>query len=93
MLDFYADWCVTCKQMEAYTFSDPSVQAALKDTVLIQADVTKNDDEDQALLKTFSLIGPPAIIFFDLDSSEIKQSRVIGYMEPTHFLKHLETLP
>ena len=93
MLDFYADWCVTCKQMEAYTFSDPSVQAALKNTVLIQADVTKNDDEDQALLKTFSLIGPPAIIFFDLDSSEIKQSRVIGYMEPTHFLEHLETLP
>lgn len=92
MLDFYADWCISCKEMEAFTFSDPSIQDALKNTLLLQADVTTNDDEDRELLNTFSLIGPPAILFFDLDSTEIKQSRVIGYMEPADFLKQLQRL-
>ena len=65
MLDFYADWCVSCKEMERYTFHDPTVLAELKDAVLLQADVTANDDEDQALLKRFGIFGPPTIAFFD----------------------------
>ncbi|MBV1875241.1 MAG: protein-disulfide reductase DsbD [Cycloclasticus sp.] len=92
MLDFYADWCISCKEMEAFTFSDPTVQEASKNIVLLQADVTKNDDADRALLNTFSLIGPPAILFFDLNSAEIKQNRVVGYMEPADFLKQLQAL-
>ncbi len=63
MLDFYADWCVACKELEAYTFSDSSVQAQLKNTLLLQVDVTKNTPDDQALLKRFSLFGPPGIVF------------------------------
>ena len=65
MLDFYADWCVSCKEMERFTFSDPEVQAQLDGMLLLQADVTANNDDDKALLKRFSLFGPPGIIFFD----------------------------
>ena len=64
MLDFYADWCVSCKEMEKYTFPDPQVQALLADAVLLQADVTANDDDDRALLKHFGIFGPPTIAFF-----------------------------
>ncbi|MFT6625472.1 MAG: thiol:disulfide interchange protein DsbD [Cycloclasticus sp.] len=92
MLDFYADWCISCKEMEAFTFTDPRVQLALKNTVLLQADVTKNDDEDRSLLNAFSLIGPPAILFFKPDSIELQRSRVVGYMEPTVFLKRIQEL-
>ncbi|MEH6502278.1 MAG: protein-disulfide reductase DsbD [Cycloclasticus sp.] len=92
MLDFYADWCISCKEMEAFTFTDPGVQQALKDTVLLQADVTANDDEDRALLNAFSLIGPPAILFFNPDSIELKQSRVVGYMQSADFLKRIQEL-
>jgi thiol:disulfide interchange protein DsbD len=92
MLDFYADWCVSCKEMEAFTFSEPSIQQALKNTLLLQADVTKNNDEDRALLNAFSLIGPPAILFFSPNGTEIKQHRVIGYMAADDFLKQLQIL-
>lgn len=92
MLDFYADWCVSCKELEAYTFSDPLVAKALKNTVLLQADVTLNNDNDKALLKKFSLIGPPAILFFNTDSTEIEQARVVGYMPADDFLKRLNSL-
>ncbi len=92
MLDFYADWCVSCKEMEALTFSDPAVQRALKNTILLQADVTENNDSDRELLNAFSLIGPPAILFFDLDSQELKASRVIGYMPTKPFLKQISLL-
>lgn len=92
MLDFYADWCVSCKEMEAFTFTDSSVQGALKNVMLLQADVTQNDNEDRLLLNKFSLIGPPAILFFDTNSAELKQNRVIGYMGPDDFLTRLKTL-
>lgn len=86
MLDFYADWCTSCKEMELLTFSEPSVQAALKDAVLLQADVTSNTPEDLALLKRFNLFGPPGIIFFNRSGQEIKTIRVIGYEEAQQFL-------
>ncbi|PHS72368.1 MAG: cytochrome C biogenesis protein [Cycloclasticus sp.] len=89
MLDFYADWCVSCKEMEAFTFSDPNVQSALQNVMLLQADVTKNDDENKALLKSFSLIGPPAILFFKPDIGEVSQRRVIGYMPADAFLQQI----
>lgn len=85
MLDFYADWCVSCKEMEHYTFTDPGVQAALANTILLQADVTANDDEDKALLKKFGLFGPPSILFFDAKGNERSQHRVVGFMKPVKF--------
>ena len=84
MLDFYADWCISCKEMEKLTFSDAKVKAALADTVLLQADVTANNDDDQALLKRFGLFGPPGIIFFDKSGAEQK-TRVIGYKNVADF--------
>lgn len=85
MLDFYADWCVSCKEMEKYTFADAGVQNALNGVVLLQADVTANDDDDQALLKHFNVFGPPAILFFDANGREQRQFRVIGFMKATQF--------
>ena len=89
MLDFYADWCVSCKEMEAFTFSDPKVRAQLDGMLLLQADVTASTEADRALLKRFSLFGPPGIIFFDAQGREIKGLRVIGYQNPERFLKTL----
>jgi len=89
MLDFYADWCVSCKEMESFTFSDPKVRAQLNQMLLLQADVTANNEHDKALLKRFSLFGPPGIIFFDAEGREIKGLRVIGYQNPERFLKTL----
>jgi thioredoxin:protein disulfide reductase len=89
MLDFYADWCVSCKEMEAFTFSDPKVRAQLDRMLLLQVDVTANNEHDKALLKRFSLFGPPGIIFFDAEGREIKGLRVIGYQKPERFLKTL----
>jgi thioredoxin:protein disulfide reductase len=84
MLDFYADWCTSCKEMEKLTFSDDKVKAALSNTLLLQADVTENNDDDVALLKRFNLFGPPGIIFFDKSGNEIK-TRVIGYKNADDF--------
>jgi thiol:disulfide interchange protein DsbD len=89
MLDFYADWCVSCKEMEAFTFSDPKVRSELERMLLLQVDVTANSDDDRALLKRFSLFGPPGIIFFDAEGREIKGLRVIGYQNAERFLKTL----
>ncbi|MDF1583133.1 MAG: protein-disulfide reductase DsbD [Methyloprofundus sp.] len=89
MLDFYADWCISCKEMEAYTLSDPEVKQALANFVLLQADVTKNTDADKALLKAFNLVGPPAILFFGLDHQEQNDLRIIGYQDAAHFLNNL----
>jgi thiol:disulfide interchange protein DsbD len=89
MLDFYADWCVSCKEMEAFTFSDPTVRARLDGMLLLQADVTANNDEHRALLKRFSLFGPPGIIFFDAQGREIRGLRVVGYQNAERFLKTL----
>ena len=85
MLDFYADWCVSCKEMEHYTFPDPSVRAALGDAVLLQADVTANDDEDQALLQRFGILGPPTIVFFDAGGRERPEYRVVGFKKADEF--------
>ncbi|MEW6025215.1 MAG: protein-disulfide reductase DsbD [Pseudomonadota bacterium] len=92
MLDFYADWCVSCKEMEKLTFVDPQVQARLANTVLLQVDVTANDAADKAMLKRFGLFGPPGIIFFDKSGKEIADSRVIGYQNAGKFLVSLEKL-
>jgi thiol:disulfide interchange protein DsbD len=89
VLDFYADWCVSCKEMEAFTFSDSRVKAKLDGMLLLQADVTANSAEDKALLKRYSLFGPPGIIFFDAQGREIKGLRVIGYQNADRFLKTL----
>ncbi|HEY2020701.1 protein-disulfide reductase DsbD [Paraburkholderia sp.] len=88
MLDFYADWCVSCKEMEKFTFSDPRVQAKLKQMNLLRADVTANNTNDQALLKRFGLFGPPGIIFFDQSGKEVL--RVVGYESPDKFLRTLD---
>ncbi len=88
MLDFYADWCVSCKEMEKYTFTDPRVADTLADTVLLQADVTANDDTDQALLKHMGIYGPPTIAFFGLDGLERKAYRVVGFMPAENFHLH-----
>ena len=88
MLDFYADWCVSCKEMEHNTFTDPAVQQAVAGAVLLQADVTRNSAEDKALLKRFDLIGPPAILFFGSDGSERKASRLVGYKPADAFAPH-----
>ena len=90
MLDFYADWCISCKEMAAYTFTDPKVKQALAGVVLLQADVTNNNADDQTLLTTFKLIGPPAILFFGTDGKEITAQRVIGYQETESFIKTLQ---
>ena len=90
MLDFYADWCVSCKEMEKFTFSDPAVRKKLDGMLLLQADVTANAEQHRALLKRYSLFGPPGIIFFDAQGKEIKGLRVIGYQNAERFLKTLE---
>jgi thioredoxin:protein disulfide reductase len=88
MLDFYADWCVSCKEMEKLTFSDPRVQAKLKQMNLLRADVTANNTDDQTLLKRFGLFGPPGIIFFDPAGKEVM--RVVGYESADKFLRSLD---
>ena len=90
MLDFYADWCVSCKEMEAFTFADPAVQKSLNGVVLLQADVTPNDALDTELYKHFGIIGPPSIMFFDTNSEERRNYRVVGYMPPEKFSQHVE---
>ncbi|MEP7245698.1 MAG: protein-disulfide reductase DsbD, partial [Gammaproteobacteria bacterium] len=85
MLDFYADWCVSCKEMEKYTFTDQGVQAALNNAVLLRADVTKNDAQDQALLQHFGIFGPPTIAFYDPAGNEQQNFRVVGYMKAPEF--------
>ncbi len=90
MLDFYADWCVSCKEMERYTFTDPAVQARLEQAILLKADVTANDAADRELLAHFRLIGPPAILFFDGDGMEQSAYRVVGFMSAERFGAHLD---
>lgn len=89
MLDFYADWCVACKEMEKYTFTDAAVQAALANAVLLQADVTANDDTDQALMARFDIFGPPTIAFFGTDGVERKNFRLVGFAPADRFHQHV----
>ncbi|USX21236.1 protein-disulfide reductase DsbD [Oxalobacteraceae bacterium OTU3REALA1] len=88
MLDFYADWCVACKEMERFTFSKPAVSGKMKEVMLLQVDVTANNADDKALMKRFGLFGPPGLIFFN-GGKEISNSRVIGFMAAEPFLQHL----
>ena len=92
MLDFYADWCVSCKEYEQTTFRDSRVQKLLKDVTLLQADVTQNTADDEALLKRFALFGPPGIIFFDQQGREVAPIKVVGYQEANKFLVSLNGL-
>ena len=85
MLDFYADWCVSCKEMEAQTFVDPGVRAKLDKAVLLRADVTANSEDDRALLKRFHLFGPPGIILFDAQGHELESARVVGFQDAARF--------
>ena len=89
MLDLYADWCVACKEFEKYTFSNPQVQQALGNTVLLQADVTANNAQDVALLKHLQVLGLPTILFFDAEGKEHPEARVTGFMDAASFSAHL----
>ncbi len=89
MLDFYADWCVSCIEMEKFTFTDPGVQAEFARARLLQADVTANDAEDQALLKHFGILGPPTIVFFDAGGRERPEFRVVGFKKAEEFRPHI----
>ncbi|RTY34822.1 protein-disulfide reductase DsbD [Chlorobium phaeovibrioides] len=88
MLDFYADWCVSCKELEHVTFGDPAVMKQLGSMTLLQADVTANSEDDRLLMKRFSVFGPPAIVFFDQAGTEIPGSRVVGFVPPEDFLRN-----
>jgi thiol:disulfide interchange protein DsbD len=90
MLDFYADWCVSCKEMERFTFSDPKVQARLQNVLLLKADVTANTDADKALLKRFSLFGPPGLIFWN-GAGVQSGYKVIGFEKPDKFLTSVDS--
>ena len=92
LLDLYADWCVACKEFEHKTFSDPEVQSRFADMVLLQADVTANDDADVALLNGLNVLGLPTLIFFDRDGNEVSGQRVTGFMGPAEFLGQLDKL-
>lgn len=89
MLDLYADWCVACKEFEKYTFSNPQVQQALGNTVLLQADVTANNAQDVTLLKHLQVLGLPTILFFDAEGKEHPEARVTGFMDAASFSAHL----
>jgi thiol:disulfide interchange protein DsbD len=89
MLDFYADWCVSCKEMESQTFVDPGVHAQLDRAVLLRADVTANNVDDRALLKRFHLFGPPGIILFDAQGRELEAMRVVGFQDAKRFSSSL----
>jgi thiol:disulfide interchange protein DsbD len=90
MLDFYADWCVSCKEMERFTFSDPTVQQHLAGALLLRADVTANSAQDRALLRRFHLFGPPATIFFDRSGHELTAARLVGFQKSDRFLETLQ---
>lgn len=92
MLDFYADWCISCKEMERFTFTDADVQSRLRNVVLLQVDVTAGTPEDAALLKRFQLFGPPAILFMDKDGRQIPNVKIIGYQDKQSFLKILNAV-
>ena len=92
MIDFYADWCISCKEMERFTFTDARVQSRLKDVVLLQVDVTAGTPDDMALLKRFKLFGPPGILFVDQRGHEIPSIRLIGYQNAESFLAVLNAV-
>jgi thiol:disulfide interchange protein DsbD len=92
MLDFYADWCVECIRMERNTFGEPEIQKLFAEIKPLQADVTENDNIDQALMQKYGVIGPPAILFFDRQGREMPAFRLVGYFEADEFAKHLQNV-
>jgi thiol:disulfide interchange protein DsbD len=88
LFDFYADWCVSCKEMEKYTFTDPAVHAALDSFVLLKADVTANDEVDQELMRHFGIVGPPSTLFFDA-GREIRGLRLVGFEKVAPFVARI----
>ena len=92
LLEFYADWCASCQELQRYTFSDAEVQTALSSVVMLQADVTQNNAEAQALLKRFGIVGPPAMLFFGLDQAEQKSYRIVGFINSEKFLTHIRQI-
>jgi thiol:disulfide interchange protein DsbD len=90
LLDFYADWCVSCREMEKFTFSDPAVARRMAGMVRLRADVTANNADDRALLKRFRLFGPPGIMFFDGKGRELPEARVIGFQDAERFGRSLD---
>ncbi len=90
MLDYYADWCVSCSEMERFTFHDKRVAARMNKMLLLQADVTSNSDADKALLKRFKLFGPPGIIFFNAAGQEVRDARVVGFQDADAFVATLD---
>ncbi|MFQ5644987.1 MAG: protein-disulfide reductase DsbD [Thiogranum sp.] len=92
MIDFYADWCTSCKEMEKYTFARPEVHRALAGMVLLKADVTANNDADKALLKRFKLIGPPSYLFFDASGKQRKELSLVGFKPADEFVEHVQVL-
>ncbi len=89
ILDFYADWCVSCKEMERFTYTDAEVQRRMAGALLLKADVTRNTAEDRELLKRFRLFGPPGIIIFDAEGRELRNLRVIGFQNAERFNRTL----
>ena len=90
MLDFYADWCISCKELENFTFQDERVKKILiNDFLLLKADVTKNNADDKALQKRFNIVGPPGLIFWDRNKKEIKSAKIVGYKNADDFLETL----
>ncbi len=92
MIDFYADWCISCKEMERFTFTDPQVQARLRNVELVQINVTDGTPDDAALLKRFKLFGPPGILFFDRQGVEIPNIKIIGYLDKRDFVTVLDAI-
>ena len=92
LLDFAADWCTSCKELEEVTFADAAVQAKMSEFVLIRADVTDNGADEKALSQKYGVFGPPAIIFFDKDLHVQKAKTVVGFMQADEFLKHLNKI-
>lgn len=90
MLDFYADWCVSCREMERFTFTDPGVAQRMAGMLLVQADVTANNADDRALLKRFRLFGPPGIMFFAPGGKELPDARVVGFQDAKRFADSLD---
>jgi thiol:disulfide interchange protein DsbD len=92
LLDFYADWCVTCRELERETFTDPAVRATLAQIVALRADVTANDDDDQALLRQFGIVGPPALLFFGPDGTERPEYRLVGFVDAAQFNQQVQSV-
>jgi thiol:disulfide interchange protein DsbD len=92
MVDFYADWCASCLEMAKTTFSNSDVKEALSKFVVLQVDVTKNDAMDQAIEDNFNVIAPPTLLFFDTTGKEMASFRIVGAMDPSDFMTHLQMM-